>query len=27
MVGQSSGESYQFKFTGQGVVYIQPAER
>ena len=27
MVGQTSGESYQFKFTGQGVVYIQPAER
>ena len=27
MVGQASGESYQFKFTGQGVVYIQPAER
>jgi uncharacterized protein (AIM24 family) len=27
MVGQSSGESYQHKFTGQGVVYIQPAER
>jgi uncharacterized protein (AIM24 family) len=27
MVGQSSGESYQHKFSGQGVVYIQPAER
>lgn len=27
MVGQSSGESYQLKFTGQGLVYIQPAER
>ncbi len=27
MVGEASGESYQFKFTGQGVVYIQPAER
>lgn len=27
MIGQSSGESYQHKFTGQGVVYIQPAER
>lgn len=27
MIGQASGESYQFKFTGQGVVYIQPAER
>jgi uncharacterized protein (AIM24 family) len=27
IVGQASGESYQFKFTGQGVVYIQPAER
>ncbi len=27
MVGQSSGESYQHKFTGQGVVFIQPAER
>jgi uncharacterized protein (AIM24 family) len=27
MVGQSSGESYQHKFSGQGVVFIQPAER
>jgi uncharacterized protein (AIM24 family) len=27
MVGQSSGESYQHKFTGNGVVFIQPAER
>lgn len=27
MVGQTSGESYQHKFTGQGVVFIQPAER
>ena len=27
MVGQASGESYQLKFSGQGVVYIQPAER
>lgn len=27
MVGEASGESYQFKFTGNGVVYIQPAER
>ena len=27
MIGQSSGESYQLKFTGQGVVYIQPSER
>lgn len=27
MIGQTSGESYQLKFTGQGVVYIQPAER
>lgn len=27
MVGQTSGESYQHKFTGNGVVYIQPAER
>jgi len=27
MVGQSSGESYQHKFTGQGVVFIQPSER
>lgn len=27
MIGEASGESYQFKFTGQGVVYIQPAER
>jgi uncharacterized protein (AIM24 family) len=27
LVGQSSGESYQLKFTGQGTVYIQPSER
>ncbi|MCK6526979.1 AIM24 family protein [Myxococcota bacterium] len=27
MVGQSSGESYQLKFTGTGVVYVQPSER
>lgn len=27
MIGQASGESYQFKFTGQGLVYIQPSER
>ncbi|MEC5159242.1 uncharacterized protein (AIM24 family) [Janthinobacterium sp. CG_23.3] len=27
MLGQSSGESYQHKFSGQGVVFIQPAER
>jgi uncharacterized protein (AIM24 family) len=27
MVGQSSGESYQHKFSGSGVVFIQPAER
>ena len=26
-VGQSSGESYQLKFTGQGTVYIQASER
>ncbi|MDP8951284.1 MAG: AIM24 family protein, partial [Actinomycetota bacterium] len=26
-VGQSSGESYQLKFTGGGTVYIQAAER
>ena len=26
-VGQSSGESYQLKFTGAGTVYIQAAER
>ncbi|MEC4804069.1 MAG: AIM24 family protein [Jaaginema sp. PMC 1079.18] len=26
-VGESSGESYQLKFTGNGVVYIQPSER
>jgi uncharacterized protein (AIM24 family) len=25
--GNSSGESYQLKFSGQGVVYIQPSER
>jgi uncharacterized protein (AIM24 family) len=27
LVGQSSGESYQLKFSGGGVVYIQPSER
>jgi uncharacterized protein (AIM24 family) len=27
LVGQASGESYQLKFTGSGVVYIQPSER
>ncbi|ATQ76518.1 hypothetical protein CR152_19860 [Massilia violaceinigra] len=27
MVGEASGESYQHKFSGQGVVFIQPAER
>ncbi|MDQ1816051.1 AIM24 family protein [Massilia scottii] len=27
MVGETSGESYQHKFSGQGVVFIQPAER
>jgi uncharacterized protein (AIM24 family) len=26
-IGQASGESYQVKFTGQGVVYIQASER
>lgn len=26
-VGQTSGESYQLKFTGQGTVYIQASER
>lgn len=27
LVGQGSGETFQLKFSGQGVVYIQPAER
>lgn len=27
MVGESSGESFQLRFQGQGHVYIQPAER
>ena len=27
LIGEASGESYQFKFSGQGVVYIQPSER
>lgn len=27
MAGHSSGESYQLKFQGQGIVYIQPSER
>ena len=26
-IGQTSGESYQVKFTGQGTVYIQASER
>ncbi|HMW01212.1 MAG TPA: AIM24 family protein [Acidobacteriota bacterium] len=26
MIGQTSGESYQLKFSGQGLVYIQPSE-
>jgi uncharacterized protein (AIM24 family) len=26
-LGQTSGESYQLKFTGNGTVYIQPSER
>lgn len=26
-VGQSSGESYQLKFSGTGVVFVQPSER
>ncbi|MGV8122663.1 MAG: AIM24 family protein [Candidatus Xenobiia bacterium LiM19] len=25
-IGQTSGESFQLKFTGQGIVYIQPSE-
>ena len=27
MIGRDSGESFQLKFSGQGVVYIQPNER
>lgn len=27
MAGNASGESYQLKFSGTGVVYVQPAER
>jgi uncharacterized protein (AIM24 family) len=27
MIGQGSGESFQFKFSGQGRVFIQPNER
>jgi uncharacterized protein (AIM24 family) len=27
LIGESSGESYQLKFTGSGIVYIQPSER
>ncbi len=27
MVGQTSGESYQLRFSGQGIVYIQGSER
>jgi uncharacterized protein (AIM24 family) len=26
-IGEASGESYQIKFTGQGMVYIQPSEQ
>ena len=26
-VGQGSGEAFQLRFQGQGLVYIQPAER
>jgi len=26
MIGESSGESYQIKFSGSGIVYIQPSE-
>lgn len=27
MIGEASGESYQLKFTGSGIVYVQPSER
>jgi uncharacterized protein (AIM24 family) len=27
LIGQGSGESFQHRFSGQGVVYIQPSER
>lgn len=27
LIGQASGESYQVKFSGQGIVYIQASER
>ena len=27
VIGQGSGESVQFRYQGQGVVYVQPAER
>jgi uncharacterized protein (AIM24 family) len=27
MIGQGSGESFQMRFQGQGLVYVQPAER
>jgi len=27
LIGQSSGESYQVKFSGSGTVFIQPSER
>ena len=27
LIGQASGESYQFEFTGSGTVYIQASER
>lgn len=27
LMGEASGETYQLKFTGDGIVYIQPSER
>jgi uncharacterized protein (AIM24 family) len=27
LIGETSGESYQLKFSGTGVVYVQPSER
>lgn len=27
LIGEESGETYQLKFTGEGIVYVQPSER
>lgn len=27
MIGESGGESFQIRFEGDGLVYVQPSER